>query len=91
MPGLLGKVRWTLMGMIMRHYMITKRYSSKFLISITRFQISCSVCSSPLYMEAREKKTKIDWLGSNSTIIHRIKSNDGWANGFSNDFGLVRF
>ena len=45
------------------------------------------VCSSPVYVEARETETKIDWLGSDSRLIHRDPSTFEWAHGFSNEFG----
>lgn len=47
------------------------------------------VCSSPVYVEARERETKIDWLGSDSRLIHRDMSTFEWAHGFSNEFGWV--
>ena len=49
-----------------------------------------SVCASPFYIEAREKMSKVDWLGSNSTLIHMTEQNETvtkWAYGFSNKFG----
>ena len=56
---------------------------SLFLILIVPF----SVCEEPIYIEAREEKTKKDWLGSDSIILHKVKSNGVWASGFSKDFG----
>ena len=56
---------------------------SLFLILIVPF----SVCEEPIYIEAREKSTKIDWMGSDSIIIHEVKSKKEWASGFSKDFG----
>ena len=49
-----------------------------------------SVCENPIYVEAREVITKIDWIGSDSLQIHQVKSSREWAYGFSKDFGYVR-
>ena len=48
-----------------------------------------SVCEEPIYIEAREVSTKKDWIGSNSLILHQVKSTEDWAFGLSKDFGLV--
>ena len=59
--------------------MLEKTAASKLII--------LSVCESPTYIEARETQTKRDWTGSNSTLIHQVKSSNEWAAGFSKDFG----
>ena len=46
-----------------------------------------SVCEKPIYIEAREKLSKIDWTGSDSMIIHQVKKSKTWAYGVSNHFG----
>ena len=46
-----------------------------------------SICSNPIYVEAREKISKKDWTGSDSILIHKVKSSNKWSNGFSKDFG----
>ena len=48
-----------------------------------------SVCQKPTYVEAREKITLKDWTGSESILIHQMKSKNEWATGFSKDFGSV--
>ena len=50
--------------------------------------IQFRVCGNPIYIEAREQKTKKDWTGSKSTLIHQVNSTT-WAYGFSNKFGFV--
>ena len=46
-----------------------------------------SVCEEPIYIEAREIKTKKDWIESDSFILHKVKSKGVWASGFAKDFG----
>ena len=46
-----------------------------------------SVCEKPIYIEVREKLSKRDWTGSESFLIHQVKSSKDWASGFSKDFG----
>ena len=48
------------------------------------------MCSGKIYydlIEAREKISKRDWLGSDSILIHQIKFTNKWSSGFSTDFG----
>ena len=46
-----------------------------------------SVCDKPIYIDAREVKSKKIWTASKSHLIHQIQSNDEWAYGLSKDFG----
>ena len=51
------------------------------------FMIIISVCEFPTYIQAREKNSHIDWLGSRSSLIHKVRSTQKWASGYSKDFG----
>ena len=91
-PGIAWAIRQKIMAAIMKQFIIIK--------CTARFRKSTwtarrhsndwqflSVCEKPIYIEAREKKSKRDWTRSNSILIHQVKNSTKWAYGFSTDFG----
>ena len=72
---------------------IIKNYLGKIFLDDFFFKLIDSVCQNPTHMDAREVRTKISWIGSDSLLVyahdHSVKSNSKWSYGLSKSFGEV--